>query len=101
MLHKFCLINYYLEYLLNTITKIDRHILHQYLNPCSCNKHEILSINHQEYINGLEYLLYNDLFIKDKYELDSMIIDKTNTLLDKIIYTINNSNSQIIIIDNI
>jgi len=93
--------NYYLEYLLNIITGIDRHILHQYLNPCSCNKHKILSLNHQEYINGLEYLLYHDLDIKDKYELDSMIIDKTNTLLDKIIYTINNSNSQIIFIDNI
>ena len=61
-----------------------------------------------EYISTVEDNKYkirvikpDSIEIKDKYELDSRIIDKTNTLLDKIIYTINNSNSQIIIIDNI
>ena len=93
--------NYYLEYLLNNITHLDRRTLHQYLNPCSCYIDKPLSVDKEKYIDGIKYLLEHDLTIKDYHTIsDSIIINKT-ALQDKINHIINTSDSQIIIIDNI
>ena len=94
-------INYYLEYILNNITGIDRKVIHQYLNPCTCYVNKILSIDNNKYIKGIKYLLRKDLNILDYHLINDMVINGTNTLLDKIIYLINDGTSKVIIIDNL
>ena len=92
--------NYYLEYLLNTITGIERKSLRQYLNPCSNNINELLSLNEDKYLDGIKYLLTHNLTIKDYHSINDTIIYNANTLLEKVIYMINNINNEIIIIDS-
>lgn len=94
-------INFYLEYLLEEITGIDRKAVRQYLNPCSCYKDDILKIDEDAYINGIRYLLYHDLLIKDYHNVKDCIIDGANTMLDKLIYMIEDSESEMIIIDRV
>ncbi len=93
--------NYYEQYLLNEITKININVLKSYLNPCSRLKKETLDINKEKYIKGLEYLLNHDLVIEDFHSINDYIIDGANTLLKKIIYMINMIKSDVVIIDNI
>lgn len=93
--------NFYIEYLLSEITGIDKKTIQQYLNPCSHYKNNILSIDEIKYMNGLKYLLNHNLSIHDNYSVNTTIIDGINKRKDKIIYMIKNSNSNLIIIDNI
>lgn len=94
-------ISYYTEYLLSEITSLDRKGIHQYLNPVSNGIDGILDINCNQLFEGVRYLLNNDITITDYHTLSDSIIENTKTLLDKIIYFINNSESEIIIIDNL
>jgi len=89
-------LNYYLEYLLNEITKIDRNILKQFLNPCSNNKKRNVIFD-QKLIDGIKYLLNHDLVINDN--IKDTLIAGIDSIIDNIIYFIKNSESQIIIID--
>lgn len=94
-------INFYIEYLLNYITGIDRNIIRQYLNPCSCYKDKVLSINEEDYMYGIKYLLYHNLTIKDYFNIDVSIIEKCKTFTEKLIYMIKESESDVVIIDDI
>ena len=93
--------NFYLEYLLSEITRIDRKAIRQYLNPCSCYKDSILTIDEERYINGIRYLLYHNLTIKDYHNVKDIIIDDANMMIDKLIYMIEESESKVIIIDRV
>ena len=92
-------VNFYLEYLLSEIIQVDRKVVRQYLNPCSCYKTNIKKINEEDYINGIKYLLHHDLMIKDYHNVNDSIIDGANTNLDKLVYMIEESESDVIIID--
>ena len=94
-------INFYLEYLLSEITGMDRKAIRQYLNPCSCYRKEIKSIDERKYLDGIKYLLYHDLSIKDYHSINDMVIENADTFFKKIIYMIKDSESDVIIIDNI
>ena len=94
-------INFYLEYLLTEITGLDRKAIRQYLNPCSCYKGDILSIDEEKYINGIRYLLNHNVTINDYHNVKDCIIEGSNTMLDKLMYMINDSESAVIIIDRI
>ena len=94
-------INFYLEYLLSEITKIDRKAIRQYLNPCSCYKDSILTIDEESYINGIRYLLNHNLIIKDYHNVKDSVIYGTNMMIDKLIYMIEESESKVIIIDRV
>lgn len=94
-------INFYLEYLLTEITGIDRKAIRQYLNPCSCYKDSILTIDEERYTNGIKYLLYHDVIIKDYHNVNDSIIDGAKTLVDKLMYMIEDCKSKVIIIDRV
>jgi len=94
-------INFYLEYLLSEVTGMNRKAIRQYLNPCSCYRKEILSIDERKYLDGIKYLLYHDLFIKDYHSIDDMVIENADTFFKKIICMIKDNKSDVIIIDNI
>lgn len=94
-------VNYYVEYLLNNITDIERKNIHQYLNPCSSDYENILETDEKQLFKGIRYLLKKNINIKDYHGVNDSIIENENTLLEKIIYMINDSDSSIIIIDGI
>lgn len=94
-------INFYLKYILKEITGIDIKVLNQYLNPCSIYKDKIFEVDSSAYIDGLKYLLYHDLNIKDYYTIDTSVIEGINSLQDKVVYISSESESNIVIIDNI
>lgn len=94
-------VNFYLEYLVSKITGINRKVVRQYLNPCSCYKDGALKINEEAYISGIRYLLSHDLMIKDYHNVKDSMIDGAEAMIDKLVYFIKDSASEIIIIDRV
>lgn len=93
--------NYYVEYFLSEITGIDRVAINQYMEPCSFNKKKVFHVDANDYINGVKYLLYHDLFIEDYHGINDMIIDKADNFLEKFMFIIKKNNSKIVLVDSI
>ena len=47
-----------------------------------------LSINEEDYMYGIKYLLYHNLTIKDYFNIDVSIIENCKTFTEKLIYMI-------------
>lgn len=93
--------NYYLEYILAELTKIERKSISKYLNPCLKLNSKSISIDEKKYMNGIKYLMKQNLQIKDYNLIDETILYNFYSYIDKIIYMIIESNSNVVIIDNL
>ncbi|MBQ8379734.1 MAG: hypothetical protein IJX34_02845 [Clostridia bacterium] len=93
--------NYYLEYILAEITKIERKLISKYLNPCLKLDNKSINIDEKKYMNGIKYLMKQNLQIKDYNLIDETILYNFYSYIDKIIYMIVESNSNVVVIDNL